>query len=211
MNTIEKMNYGEDNREYCIRAQHRLAMTLLQKVPPTNIHNIIDVGCGMGEFADSLEALGHSVSRVDGADHCVAYNRKKHYCNCTNLESDALPFADNTFDMAVSLDVIEHLWNTDHYLSEIKRVVKPNGYIILSTPNYNYIRYRLLCVIGRFDQFTYNSRHKKFFTTNSFKRLLEDRIKITNVVGTFAYMGTTQISHGLNLFGEQIGVLGRFK
>jgi len=201
------MNYGEDNREYHTRAQHQLAMTLLRKTPRP--HNIIDVGCGMGEFADSLEALGYSVSRIDGADHCVAYNRKRHHCDCVDLESGALPFADNVFDMAVSLDVIEHLWNTDHYLSEIQRVVKPFGHIILTTPNYNYIRYRLWGVIGRFEQFTYNSRHKKFFTVRSFKWVLEPRIKIIDAIGTLA--GAIQLSSGLNLFAGQIGVLGKFK
>lgn len=204
------MNYGEDNRDYRTRAQHQLAMTLLREIPPGAAQSIIDVGCGMGEFADGLEASGHTVSRVDGADHCVQYNRNKHHhCDCVDLESGVLPFADNTFDVAVSLDVIEHLWNTDHYLSELQRVTKPNGYVILSTPNYNYIRYRVLCAVGRFDQFTYNSRHKKFFTVSSFKQVLEARIKTISVIGTFA--GIMQLCRGLNLFAGQIGILGKWK
>lgn len=203
------MNYGEDDRAYHLRAQHELGETLLKRIPNQTLR-VIDVGCGMGEFSDITEAQGHAVSRVDGADHCVTYNRSNtHTCEQIDLEHGTLPFVDDTFDVAVSLDVIEHLWNTEHYLNEIQRAVKPSGYVILTTPNYNYIRYRVLCAIGRFDSFTYGSRHKKFFTTNSFKRLLNNRMDIINVIGTFA--GKIKLSSGLNLFAEQIGILGRFK
>ena len=202
------MNYGENNRTYRTRAQHGLGRTLLQAIP-SDITTILDVGCGMGEFSDIMENLGYDVFRVDGADHCVRYNHEKgHKCDQIDFEFGTLPFATNMFDAAVSLDVIEHLWNTDHYLSEIQRVVKPNGYIILSTPNYNYLRYRILCSIGKFESFTYKSRHKKFYTVNSFKNTVESRANAVKIVGTFA--GIKQIDHGLNLFAGQIGILGQF-
>jgi 2-polyprenyl-3-methyl-5-hydroxy-6-metoxy-1,4-benzoquinol methylase len=176
------MNYGEDDRAYRLRAQHELGETLLKRIPNQTLR-VIDVG---------------------------SYNRSNtHTCEQIDLEHGTLPFVDDTFDVAVSLDVIEHLWNTEHYLNEIQRAVKPSGYVILTTPNYNYIRYRVLCAIGRFDSFTYGSRHKKFFTTNSFKRLLNNRMDIINVIGTFA--GKIELSSGLNLFAGQIGILGRFK
>ena len=46
-----------------------------------------------------------------------------------------LPFANSTFDLIIIQDVIEHLINTSDFYSEVKRVLKSNGAIYLSTPN----------------------------------------------------------------------------
>ena len=45
-----------------------------------------------------------------------------------------MPFEDNSFDIIVSSDVIEHLDNVEQYLNEMERVVKEQGHIIISTP-----------------------------------------------------------------------------
>ena len=206
------MDFGESDRVYTIRSQHRLGGLLLRSIPERDI-DLIDVGCGMGEFINGLSGDTYNISCVDGSDHCVEYVRSQgQKCSQVDLETDTLPFKDESFDVAVSLDVIEHLWNTEHYLHELKRVVRPRGYIILTTPNYNYIRFRALCMMGKFDSFTYGSQHKKFFTVSSFKKAIAEDIDIIKVVG-FSQKGRfhLQIRHGLNLFAGQIGVLGRFK
>jgi SAM-dependent methyltransferase len=47
----------------------------------------------------------------------------------------ALPFAADTYDVVVSLQTIEHLWDQDAFLAECRRVLRPEGRLILSTPN----------------------------------------------------------------------------
>lgn len=48
---------------------------------------------------------------------------------------DSLPLDDNTIDLVLFQEVIEHLYNSDLIMAEIGRVLKPNGLLILSTPN----------------------------------------------------------------------------
>lgn len=55
--------------------------------------------------------------------------------NLVNASALQLPFANSSFDLIIIQDVIEHLNDTNSFLIEIKRVLKPNGMIYLSTPN----------------------------------------------------------------------------
>lgn len=78
--------------------------------------------------------------------------------NCTtldmisigNLENSKLPFKNDTFDMISCLEVIEHLYNADNILSEINRILKPNGILLLSTPNLVSWSNRLLILLGHY-------------------------------------------------------------
>ena len=58
--------------------------------------------------------------------------------NDVNFESEALPIPDDSVDILFSLAVVEHINNINHFMSECFRVLKPNGIIYLSTPNFRY-------------------------------------------------------------------------
>jgi|SaaInlV_135m_DNA_3_1039749.scaffolds.fasta_scaffold18842_2 SAM-dependent methyltransferase len=55
-----------------------------------------------------------------------------------DFESEALPISDDSVDILFSLAVVEHISNIGHFMSECFRVLKPNGIIYLSTPNFRY-------------------------------------------------------------------------
>ncbi|KAA0222309.1 class I SAM-dependent methyltransferase, partial [bacterium] len=62
--------------------------------------------------------------------------RRTYACRCFDIERDAFPYPDNTFDLVTWCEVIEHLTlNPVHALAEIHRVLKPGGSLVLSTPN----------------------------------------------------------------------------
>lgn len=66
---------------------------------------------------------------------------------CTDLNR-ALPVATSCADTVLALDIIEHLWNTDGFLSECNRVLRPGGFLILSTPNLASGPNRILLALG---------------------------------------------------------------
>lgn len=169
---MDQEYFGEKHRRYSInRPQYTLGLALLESILTKG--KILDVGSGLGEFSDLLVSRGYNTFGIEGVDEFVA-NQKQRDLNVQkiNLENERFPYQDNSFDIVVSLDVIEHLWNTDHYLGEIKRCISPDGNIIISTVNYNYWQYRLLHCRGKMEEYTYDSRHKKFYTLNSLSRRL---------------------------------------
>jgi len=99
---------------------------------------VLDAGCGGGYGAKYLADSAEKVTAVDVSDEAVNY-AKAHY-SADNLEfgkADVrkLDLPDNAFDVVVSFEVIEHLDDPEEYLSEIARVMKPQGTFIMSTPN----------------------------------------------------------------------------
>ena len=55
-----------------------------------------------------------------------------------NFERDKLPIKSNSIDIVTGISIIEHLYSPERFLSEIKRVLKPSGFLILVMPNWKY-------------------------------------------------------------------------
>jgi ubiquinone/menaquinone biosynthesis C-methylase UbiE len=99
---------------------------------------ILDIGCGTGYGTSELAQCGLSAVGIDIAPEAVAYARA-HYSQ-PNLRyvaasATALPFADSTFDLVTGFEVIEHLSEWRGLLAEARRVLRPEGVFLVSTPN----------------------------------------------------------------------------
>lgn len=77
------------------------------------------------------------------------------------------------------MEVIEHIKDPDNFLQEVKRVLKPHGYFLLTFPNIRYMKYLIeLFVIGKFpttslDKGLYDGGHIHYFTYQNIAKLLE--------------------------------------
>jgi ubiquinone/menaquinone biosynthesis C-methylase UbiE len=102
---------------------------------------VLDVGCGTGYGAADLSRSAAAVTGVDCAEEAIAYAHA-HYSlpNVSFLIASALslPFPSASFDLATAFEVIEHLENWRDLLSEVRRVIRPGGLAIISTPNREY-------------------------------------------------------------------------
>lgn len=98
---------------------------------------LLDVGCDDGTLTLKLaKIIGTSnISGVeivpDQAEKAARYNIKVKSFDL----NDKFDWPDNTFDVVHANQVIEHLYNSDNFLSEIYRTLKPDGYAIISTEN----------------------------------------------------------------------------
>jgi 2-polyprenyl-3-methyl-5-hydroxy-6-metoxy-1,4-benzoquinol methylase len=111
--------------------------------------HLLDLGSADGSFVDccikkGLQAFGTDIS--DGV----------------NLESDALPFANDGFDVITANSVLEHLQSPANMLGEARRTLKPGGALVLVTPNWK------LCVKDFYDDPT----HVRPYTASSVSELL---------------------------------------
>jgi SAM-dependent methyltransferase len=101
---------------------------------------ILDAPCGDGSLAATLRSAGYDVCGVDidgAAQECLG---PAYYDADLN---ERLPFEDDAFDVAFSIEGIEHLENRYKYLRELHRVLKPRGMLILTTPNIVGLRSRV--------------------------------------------------------------------
>src|SRR5262249_32625208 len=100
---------------------------------------VLDIACGEG-YGSAL--LARHAARVTGADiapAAIAHARAR-YARCANLEfreadCAALPFADGSFDVVVSFETLEHIRAQEAFLGEIRRVLRPGGFVAISCPN----------------------------------------------------------------------------
>ncbi len=104
---------------------------------------ILDLGCGDGLLSIALAKKKNSVIGIDVSDVSIELaNKNKRIFNCQNvkfrqMDCRRLLFPNDHFDLAVSVDLIEHLHPDDLslYLDEVHRILKKNSLYLISTPN----------------------------------------------------------------------------
>jgi 2-polyprenyl-3-methyl-5-hydroxy-6-metoxy-1,4-benzoquinol methylase len=99
--------------------------------------DVLEVGCGEGRGMDVLMPRARSFTAVDKIKPVIEKLLAKH--PGAQLISMNIPpltgLKDNTYDLVVSFQVIEHIENDELFLQEIHRVLKPGGTVLLTTPN----------------------------------------------------------------------------
>ena len=107
-------------------------------IPLVKGKKVLDVASGTGYGSQLIAKYAKEVDGLDYSADAVAYSQKHFPAdNLTYAQGDAqaMPYKDGQFDVVVSLETIEHLPHPDKFVNEVKRVMKPGGVFIVSTPN----------------------------------------------------------------------------
>lgn len=101
---------------------------------------ILEISCGMGGTLVALAQAGADVVATEfNRDYCIITQRRGKRYNLHlpifNAVGEAIPFATNTFDLVICWDIIEHVQNPAQMLRELRRVVRPNGRVLLTIIN----------------------------------------------------------------------------
>jgi len=116
-------------------------LTIDQMLPPQSGDRIIDSGCGSGVVADYLAASGADVTAIDANPEAIRFAtsafRRPNLRFLTGFVTDDLHL-DAPVDKIYSLEVIEHLYETDgeSMLQKFFLTLRPGGRVLLTTPNY---------------------------------------------------------------------------
>jgi len=111
---------------------------------------ILDIGCGDGFITARLgESTGARMFGIDISREALKDARKKGVdARFANLDRDRLPFADKYFDAVFCGDVVEHVFDTERLLAEVRRVLKADGFIVMSVPNIAAWYNRIIMLFG---------------------------------------------------------------
>lgn len=152
---------------------HRLVYDMV----PANAR-VLDLGCATGYFARELRKKNCSVVGVENDPSAARLARK--YCEeviIGDLEyAEKLSLPRRSFDAVLLLDVLEHIVRREKLLAVIHTWIKPNGALILSTPNIVYLSIRLQVLLGNFTYQRWgilDESHVHFFTQITLHEALE--------------------------------------
>ena len=102
---------------------------------------VLDAGCGVGYGAALLADVAATVYALDCADEAVRHGRDAHpRVQFVAGDCEALPFSNQSLDLVVAFEVIEHLSGWERFVQESARVLAPSGALLVSTPNRPYYR-----------------------------------------------------------------------
>ncbi len=103
--------------------------------------NVLDVACGEGYGSNLMANYAKNVTGVDISQDAINHAKKRYKRNNLNYiwgsATDLSMFQNESFDAVISFETIEHIDETSQqlFLKEIKRVLRPNGFLIMSTPD----------------------------------------------------------------------------
>ncbi|HLH65536.1 MAG TPA: class I SAM-dependent methyltransferase [Solirubrobacteraceae bacterium] len=132
---------------------------------------VLDLGCGEGELAARIAQAGAQVTAADVAEAALARARRRHPQLRLELVAidGPLPFGDGAFDVVWASEVIEHVADTERWLSEARRVLAAGGRLLLTTPSHG----RLRVAIGGMERFSEPlGDHLHLYTARSLRRVL---------------------------------------
>lgn len=97
---------------------------------------ILDIGSGKGKYVGKLQALGFNITGVEPAEKLIQ-DAHQLYPKAEFVKGTAteIPYADNTVDCILCIEVLEHIPNTEKAIQEMCRVLKPTGQLIIIDKN----------------------------------------------------------------------------
>jgi 2-polyprenyl-3-methyl-5-hydroxy-6-metoxy-1,4-benzoquinol methylase len=116
---------------------HRMAIPHLGDIKDAKV---LEIGCGRGGFSRYLARQGANLVAADFSSEAVAIAerllRSEGKVETITADIQEIPFAAEHFDLTVSLETLEHVHNPAQALTELIRVTKKGGRLLVSTPNY---------------------------------------------------------------------------
>jgi 2-polyprenyl-6-hydroxyphenyl methylase/3-demethylubiquinone-9 3-methyltransferase len=171
--------------------------SILKLLPPRTYDIIADLGCGGGYYSIAV-ANKYDVKKIifcDISKVCVESAKinaaGKTSCLIESFQCSATdtPLKDNSCDLVICSDLIEHLENDALLIDEVYRTLKLGGFLLVSTQNSNSLNYCLEGIIQYLlrnkNWMGWDPTHKRFYTFNKLKHLLLPRFEIQAVSGTY--------------------------
>ena len=111
---------------------HDACISLIKEISPRDGAQVLDIGAGEGAFSQRLIDEGFDVQAVDYQTERFRANAE---CQRINLNTDFHDKWNDEFDFVVAIEIIEHLFNPRHFVSNCLKLLKNNGYLLLTSPN----------------------------------------------------------------------------
>jgi len=140
--------------------------------------HVLDLGCWDGSIMERIQAHGNQVTGIEISKSAIEKAKKKGLeIFDLSLGMDWAKKVNKKFDVVFAGEIIEHIFDTDRFLQNIRKVLKKNGSLIITTPNVASLGRRLLLLIGKNPILETTARkhaagHIRYFTFETLTKLL---------------------------------------
>jgi SAM-dependent methyltransferase len=134
----ELQTHRAEDRHWWYRGRRRVLRGVVERLQMPPDARILDAGCGSGRNMLDLARYG-TVTGVELSETSVELARARDAGTVLAGSVMDMPFDDDSFDLAVCLDVIEHLEDDVSALRELRRVLSPGGALLLTVPAYQWL------------------------------------------------------------------------
>lgn len=108
---------------------------LIEKLSGKSSGNILDIGCGTGEFLGTMKTAGWQTLGLE-PDEGARQQAAKNQGVAAKPSEDLFQLEDNQYDVITMWHVLEHVHQLDEYLKKIHSLLKENGVLVIAVPNY---------------------------------------------------------------------------
>jgi SAM-dependent methyltransferase len=151
-----------EERHWWFVGRRKIVLSVLDRYVPRGPLDVLDAGCGGGATLRYLRERYAHARGLELSNEAVAYARERGR-DVTQGSIEAMPFEDESFDLALALDVIEHVPDDGAALGELRRVLKPGGTLLLTVP-------ALMLLWSRHDE---ANGHYRRYTAGGLRRRVE--------------------------------------
>ena len=179
-------NLKQYNKEYILDDQEISRIEVIKKIIGKG-NKVLDLGSREGHISEVLRNMGNDVDCIEIHPGNISLLRKKGFkvydCDLNTEWADKMHDA---YDIVFAGEVIEHLFQTDIFLENVYKVLKPNGIFVITTPNTASLGRRLLLLLGKNPALETSTReneagHIRYFVYPSLKKILEEnKFKVIN-------------------------------
>jgi SAM-dependent methyltransferase len=136
---------------------------------------VLDLGCGAGRFVAALRDAGADPVGIELAEGALARARRTAPgADLRLVEPDgSLPLAHGEIDLVWCSEVLEHVADTIAFVTEIRRVLRPGGRLLLTVPDHGRVKRITLAVADYDAHYDPLGEHLRFYTRRSLTRVLE--------------------------------------
>jgi SAM-dependent methyltransferase len=130
----EELSASRGDPSYVWRAGQERRLELVRRYAPLEGRQVLDAGCGLGLYSLAFQRFAPRVFGVD-IELERARQARQRAVNAAVSPAERLPFADDTFDIVFSHEVIEHVRDDRLAVGEMVRVARPGGRVVIFCPN----------------------------------------------------------------------------
>jgi SAM-dependent methyltransferase len=134
----ERQTHQAEERHWWYRGRRTVLDGVIAGLELPTPARVLDAGCGSGRNMIEFSSLG-TVTGIELSETSVALARQREAGEIVSGSVLEMPFPDDSFDLAVSLDVIEHLEDDLSALRELRRTVAPGGALLVTVPAYQWL------------------------------------------------------------------------